>query len=86
MIPKQDRIKPRTVEDLERMYKFERKFSQQQNNGNDGLTPFIGVNGNWWIGDEDTGVKAGFTEDDTADLVQQVIAALPKYNGEVTTV
>ena len=27
-------------------------------NGNDGLTPFIHTNGNWWIGDFDTGVKA----------------------------
>ena len=27
-------------------------------NGNDGLTPFIGDNGNWWIGTTDTGVKA----------------------------
>ncbi len=26
--------------------------------GADGLTPFIGENGNWWIGDIDTGVKA----------------------------
>lgn len=26
--------------------------------GRDGLTPFIGANGNWWIGEEDTGVKA----------------------------
>lgn len=26
--------------------------------GKDGLTPYIGENGNWWIGDEDTGVKA----------------------------
>lgn len=25
---------------------------------NDGLTPFIGKNGNWWIGLSDTGVKA----------------------------
>lgn len=25
----------------------------------DGETPFIGENGNWWIGDIDTGVKAG---------------------------
>ena len=24
----------------------------------DGLTPFIGENGNWWIGEKDTGVKA----------------------------
>lgn len=26
--------------------------------GVDGLTPFIGENGNWWIGKEDTGVRA----------------------------
>lgn len=26
--------------------------------GSDGKTPFIGENGNWWIGDIDTGVKA----------------------------
>ena len=27
-------------------------------NGTDGKTPFIGSNGNWWIGNADTGVKA----------------------------
>lgn len=27
-------------------------------NGQDGQTPFIGTNGNWWIGNTDTGVKA----------------------------
>lgn len=26
--------------------------------GKDGQTPFIGANGNWWIGDTDTGVQA----------------------------
>lgn len=26
--------------------------------GEDGRTPYIGENGNWWIGSEDTGVKA----------------------------
>ena len=26
--------------------------------GEDGLTPFIGSNGNWWIGDNDTGISA----------------------------
>ena len=26
--------------------------------GNDGLTPYIGENGNWWIGESDTNVKA----------------------------
>ena len=27
-------------------------------NGKDGDTPYVGSNGNWWIGDVDTGVKA----------------------------
>lgn len=62
MISKQDRVKPRTVEDLERKYDFDRKFSQQQKQqsvkGEDGLTPYIGSNGNWWLGNADTGVKA----------------------------
>lgn len=26
--------------------------------GEDGLTPYIGGNGNWWLGKEDTGIKA----------------------------
>ena len=30
--------------------------------GNDGKTPFIGENGNWWIGNIDTGVKAEVSE------------------------
>jgi len=30
--------------------------------GVDGLTPFIGQNGNWWIGNTDTGVKAAGTD------------------------
>ena len=29
--------------------------------GEDGLTPYIGNNGNWWIGNEDTGVQAKVT-------------------------
>ena len=31
---------------------------QNGSDGKDGNTPFIGENGNWWIGDIDTGVKA----------------------------
>lgn len=30
-------------------------------NGTNGVTPHIGANGNWWIGDTDTGVKASGT-------------------------
>lgn len=29
--------------------------------GSDGLTPYIGENGNWWIGNEDTGTYAGIS-------------------------
>lgn len=66
MISKQDRVRPRTVEDLERKYDFDRKFSQQQQQqavkGEDGLTPHIGANGNWWLGNADTGVSASGTK------------------------
>lgn len=31
--------------------------------GKDGITPNIGANGNWWIGDTDTGVQAGAGEE-----------------------
>lgn len=62
MIPKQDRVRPRTVEDLERKYRdvFDRRTQQQQQQvkGEDGLTPYIGTNGNWFIGNVDTGVPA----------------------------
>lgn len=61
MISKQDRVRPRTVEDLERKYNFERKFSQPSGKGEDGLTPYIGANGNWWLGNADTGVSASGT-------------------------
>ncbi|MBQ5927481.1 MAG: collagen-like protein, partial [Clostridia bacterium] len=33
-------------------------------NGKDGETPFIGSNGNWWIGGTDTGVLADFSQDE----------------------
>ena len=32
---------------------------------NNGLTPVIGENGNWWIGNKDTGVKAAGTDGHT---------------------
>ncbi len=36
-----------------------------------GKTPFIGENGNWWIGDEDTGIFAGEINK-TADFIYQI--------------
>ena len=35
--------------------------------GKDGNTPFIGENGNWWIGDTDTGTKAAGEKGDKGD-------------------
>lgn len=35
---------------------------QKGEKGDDGLTPYIGENGNWWIGDKDTLVKANGTQ------------------------
>lgn len=39
-------------------------------NGNDGTTPHIGENGNWWIGETDTGVSAGGTGGETWELIK----------------
>ena len=62
--------------------------------GQNGITPHIGSNGNWYIGDNDTGVKAKgedgytpvkgkdyYTESDKAEMVQDVLAALPTWEG-----
>lgn len=35
---------------------------QNGSDGKDGKTPFIGENGNWWIGEIDTGIKAAGTD------------------------
>lgn len=40
---------------------------EQGPQGDPGLTPFIGENGNWWIGDTDTGVKAAGTDGEDGD-------------------
>lgn len=36
--------------------------------GKDGITPHIGENGNWWIGDADTGIHAQGEPGDTANI------------------
>jgi hypothetical protein len=56
-------------------------------NGSNGLTPFIGENGNWWIGDEDTGVKAeGSADGKYVPMPEENIfggnLAVPVYNNE----
>ena len=44
------------------------KFEFVVSNGADGLTPFIGENGNWWIGDTDTGVLADWEKANNVPL------------------
>lgn len=63
--------------------------------GKDGLTPFIGENGNWWIGDVDTGKPSrgkafeysDFTEEEIHDLqepARAMIDALDTLDKAVT--
>ncbi len=40
---------------------------QDGRDGADGNTPFIGENGNWWIGETDTGVKAAGVDGEKGD-------------------
>ena len=64
-IPITDKFKPRNnggfplvdAEDVE-MPDGTRLGDLDLSKGRDGLTPFIGDNVNWWIGDTDTGVRA----------------------------
>ena len=53
--------------------------------GKDGTTPHIGQNGNWYIGDTDTGVKAAgtdyvLTSADKSEIAALVLAEIP--NGD----
>lgn len=40
-------------------------------NGADGITPHIGENGNWWIGNTDTGVSAGGSGEDWEQIIDK---------------
>ena len=58
--------------------------------GADGLTPYI-KDGYWWIGEENTGVKAQgdpyvLTEADKIAIAQEVMNSLPYYDGTVEDV
>lgn len=56
--------------------------------GKDGLTPFIGENGNWWIGDVDTGLPSrgepfeysDFTEEEIHELQEPARAMIDALN------
>ena len=45
--------------------------------GSDGITPHIGANGNWWIGEEDTGVSAGVTDEQISGAVEEYLEENP---------
>ena len=62
--------------------------------GDDGITPHIGENGNWYLGETDTGKPSRgepgytpqkgtdyYTEADKTEMVNSVLAALPTWNG-----
>jgi uncharacterized repeat protein (TIGR02543 family) len=56
------------------------------NNGTDGDTPYIGGNGNWWIGDFDTEVLAKATYTITFNSNGgSVVASIPAIRGERIT-
>lgn len=76
--------------------KFSASFSSYQGGGTgepgkDGLTPHIGENGNWWIGEEDTGVKAQgadgkdyvLTEADKKEIADLARADLEDIIGDI---
>ena len=44
------------------------KFEFVVSNGANGLTPYIGDNGNWWIGEQDTGVLADWEKANNVPL------------------
>ena len=50
---------------------------QDGKDGTDGTTPHIGTNGNWWIGDQDTGVLAGGQNGERGVSISSIA-----YNGE----
>lgn len=55
--------------------------------GADGITPHIGANGNWWIGDTDTGVKAAGTNGSNgADGVSPVVSVASITGGHRITI
>lgn len=54
--------------------------------GENGVTPHIGENGNWFIGDEDTGVKAAVTADDLTYGSGTVADELDNINVNLTEI
>lgn len=53
--------------------------------GVDGQTPYIGENGNWWIGDTDTGTKAKGEKGDSCEHIEEYLTYNKFIQSEVTT-
>lgn len=54
--------------------------------GDDGITPHIGDNGNWYLGNTDTGKPSRgpaytLTDSDKTSIVKEMLAALPTWEG-----
>lgn len=75
---------------------FNTRFGEVQTiHGKDGITPHIGENGNWFIGDEDTGVKAQgytpqkgvdyFTEAEISEIAQHLAEGTVLYTPQDLT-
>lgn len=59
--------------------------------GDPGISPHVGGNGNWFVGNTDTGVQAQGDDyvlkaQDKAEIAQMAVGLLPRYNGEVEDV
>lgn len=56
--------------------------------GKDGLTPYIGENGHWWIGDLDTDVPADYSKEDKRDLTtwQKIVMGAIELTYETKTI
>lgn len=82
---------PLTEEELRKLYEsmeslyntMKEAYETGEFVGEPGITPHIGDNGNWFIGEEDTGVKAHGVAGITAEIVDNVL--IIKTNTEETT-
>ena len=83
------------IEDLEKSKANGEFDGKDGKDGADGVTPHIGENGNWFIGDTDTEMPSCgedgktpevgvdyFTDEDKQAMIADVISALPVYDGE----
>lgn len=70
---------------FEQQKKFSSENGKDGADGKDGFTPYIGRNGNWWIGDTDTGVAAagsnGSDGQDYSGTTETPMISISLYEG-----